>query len=76
VAAALRRHGLDRTPHAAKRHSSRQRAAEVAAGLGFESMADYLARRRAAGWSWRAIAAESGQPPSWVRRQAAACGVG
>jgi hypothetical protein len=76
VAAALRRHGLDRTPHAAKRHASRQRGAEVAAGFGFESMADYLTRRRAAGWTWRAIAAESGQPPSWVRRQAAASGVG
>jgi lambda repressor-like predicted transcriptional regulator len=76
VAAALRRHGLDRTPHAAKRHASRQRAAAVAAGLGFDTIADYLARRRAAGWTWRAIAAEAGQPPSWVRRQAAACGVG
>ena len=28
--------------------------------------------RRAAGWTWRAIAAESGQPASWLRRQAAA----
>jgi hypothetical protein len=75
VAAALCRHRLDRTPHAAKRHASAQRAVGVAAGLGFTSMADYLARRRAAGWTWSAIAAESGQPPSWVRRQAAACGL-
>ena len=75
VASALRRHRLDRTAHAAKRHASRQRAAEVAAGLGFASMADYLTRRRAAGWTWPAIAAESGQSPSWVRRQAAACGL-
>ena len=75
VASALRRHQLDRTPHAAKRHASVQRAAGVAAGLGFASMADYLTRRRAAGWTWSAIAAESGQPPSWIRRQAVACGL-
>jgi AraC-like DNA-binding protein len=75
VASALRRHGLDQTAHAAKRHASRERAAEVAERLGFGSMSDYLAQRRAAGWAWRAIAAESGQPPSWVRRQAAACGL-
>ena len=73
VTSALRRHGLDRTAHAAKRHASRERAAEVAAGLGFESMAGYLTRRRSAGWTWQAIAAETGQPPSWIRRQAAAC---
>jgi AraC-like DNA-binding protein len=75
VASALRRHRLDRTAHAAKRHASAQRAAEVAASLGFASMADYLTRRRAAGWTWSAIAAESGQPPSWVRRQAVAYGL-
>ena len=75
VTSALRRHRLDRTAHAASRHASRQRAAEVAAGLGFASLADYLTRRRAAGWTWSAIAAESGQSPSWLRRQAAACGL-
>ena len=72
VASALRRHGLDQTAHAAKRHASWQRAAEVAAGLGFDDISGYLADRRAAGWTWQAIAAESGQPASWVRRQAAA----
>jgi AraC-like DNA-binding protein len=75
VASALRRHGLDQTAHAAKRHASRQRAAEVAAGLGFDDIFGYLAERRAAGWTWQAIAAESGQPPSWIRRQAAASGL-
>jgi len=75
VASALRRHGLDRTAHVTKRHASRERAAGVAARLGFDSMAAYLARRRAVGWTWSAIAAESGQSPSWVRRQAAACGL-
>ena len=64
VASALRRHGLDRTAHATKRHASRERAADVAARAGFGSIADYMAQRRAAGWTWRAIAAESGQPPS------------
>jgi AraC-like DNA-binding protein len=72
VASALRRHGLGQTAHAAKRHASRQRAGEVAAGLGFDDISGYLADRRAAGWTWQAIAAESGQPASWVRRQAAA----
>jgi AraC-like DNA-binding protein len=75
VASALRRHGVDRTAHAAKRHASRERAAGVAANLGFDSVAAYLDRRRAAGWTWSAIAAESGQTPSWIRRQAAACGL-
>jgi AraC-like DNA-binding protein len=75
VASALRRHGLDQTAHAAKRHASRQRAAEVAAGLGFDDISGYLAERRAAGWTWQAISAESGQPPSWIRRQAAASGI-
>jgi AraC-like DNA-binding protein len=72
VEAALRRHGLARTAHAAKRHQAHQRAAQVAARLGFDSMADYVASRRAAGWTWRAMAAECAQPPSWLRRQAQA----
>jgi AraC-like DNA-binding protein len=75
VASALIRHGLDRTAHAAKRHAARQRAADVAARAGFGDIAGYLTQRRAAGWTWQAIAAESGQPPSWIRRQAAACGL-
>jgi hypothetical protein len=41
------------------------------AGLGFDSIAGYLAARRGAGWTWQAIAAESGQPPTWLRRRAA-----
>jgi len=75
VESALRRHGLARTAHAAKRHAAAERAAQVAAGLGFDGIGEYLGRRRAAGWTWQAIAAESGQPASWVRRQAAACGL-
>jgi AraC-like DNA-binding protein len=66
----LRRHGLARMAHAAKRHEASQRAAQVAARLGFASMAGYIADRRAAGWTWHAMAEECAQPPSWLRRQA------
>jgi hypothetical protein len=72
VESALRRHNLTRTSHASKRHAAQQRAAVVAAALGAGSVPDYVALRRAAGWTWQAIAAESGQPSSWLRRQAAA----
>jgi AraC-like DNA-binding protein len=72
VEGSLRRHGLTRIAHAAKRHQARQRAAQVAARLGFASMADYVADRRSAGWTWDAMAAECAQPPSWLRRQAQA----
>ena len=70
VTSALRRHGLVQVAHAAKRHEADRRAAEVARRLGYPSIADYVARRRAAGVTWRAIAAESGEPQSWLRRHA------
>ncbi len=70
VQAALRQHELDWEAHTAKRHGARERAARVAAGLGFDSMASYVGQRRAVGWTWRAMSAESGQPESWLRRQA------
>ena len=71
VISALRRHGLPVTGHAAKRHAARQRADDVAASLGYATVADYIGRRRADGWTWDAISAESGQPTTWLRRQAA-----
>ena len=71
VTAALSRHGLARTAHAGKRNAARERAAQVAAILGVDSVPRYVAERRAAGWTWQAIAAECDQPPSWLRRQAA-----
>jgi AraC-like DNA-binding protein len=71
VKAALRRHGLPITGHAAKRHTARQRAADAAASLGYPTIAEYIGRRRAEGWTWSAIAAESGQPSTWLRRHAA-----
>jgi hypothetical protein len=70
VAAALARHGLARTAHAGKRQVAGERTAEVAAALGVASIPGYVAERRAAGWTWQAIAAESGQPATWLRRQA------
>jgi hypothetical protein len=70
VANSLRRHGLVRVVHAAKRHEASQRAAQVAAKLGFDSMAGYIAARRAARWTWHAMAEECAQPESWLRRQA------
>jgi hypothetical protein len=69
IGLALRRHGLAPTAHAAKRHAASQRATRVAARHGFGSIAAYIGDRRAAGWTWRAMAEESGQPPSWLRRQ-------
>jgi hypothetical protein len=69
VAAALTRHGLTRTAHAGKRHAAAERLARVAAALGTDSVPHYIAERRAAGWTWPAIAAECGQPESWLRRQ-------
>jgi len=71
ISSALRRHGLVQVAHAAKRHEADRRAAQVARRLGYPSIADYVARRRAAGLTWRAIAAESGEPQSWLRRHAA-----
>ena len=70
VAAALARHGLARTAHSGKRHAAGERTAQVAAVLGVASVPRYVAERRAAGWTWQAIADECGQPPTWLRRQA------
>ncbi|HEY6501299.1 MAG TPA: MucR family transcriptional regulator [Streptosporangiaceae bacterium] len=69
VTAALARHGLARTAHAGQRNAVQERAAQLAAVLGVDSVPGYVAERRAAGWTWQAIAAECGQPASWLRRQ-------
>jgi lambda repressor-like predicted transcriptional regulator len=66
---ALRRRGLTPVAHAAKRHAADQRAAAAASRLGYPSMTDYVQTRRAQGLTWRAIAAESGEPQTWLRRQ-------
>ena len=69
VEAALQRHGVSRTPHAAKRHEASQRAAQVAERLGYPTIASYISDRRARGLTWQAISAESGQPQTWLRRR-------
>ena len=72
VQSALRRHGLAAQPHAAVRHAARTREAAAAAAVGCATVADYVSKRRTAGWTWAAMAAESGQPESWLRRRAQA----
>jgi hypothetical protein len=72
VQSALRRHGLHAMPHAAKRHAAHCREETVAAAMGCASVGEYIASRRSAGWTWSAIAVESGQPQSWLRRHATA----
>jgi hypothetical protein len=72
VQSALRRHGLVAQPHAALRHAAKTREAAAATALGCATIADYVGKRRTAGWTWAAIAAESGQPESWLRRRAQA----
>lgn len=71
VKAALQRHGIEVSAHAARRHAAERRQQQVTAQLGVESIADYIDRRRAQGLTWREMAAESGQPQAWLRRQAA-----
>lgn len=68
VESALRRHGLAKVTYAAKRHSARERESQVAAALGYPRVADYVAQRRAAGWTWASMSAETGQPQTWLRR--------
>jgi AraC-like DNA-binding protein len=72
VHSALRRHGLVPEPHAGSRHAARTRATAAASALGCASIADYVTQRRGAGWTWATMAAESGQPQSWLRRHGCA----
>jgi hypothetical protein len=71
VKAALSRHRLQVAPHAAKRYAAQRRSAEVAARLGVDSLIEFIEQRRAQGWTWQQVAAASGQPQTWLRRQAA-----
>lgn len=70
VQAAMARHRVPRTPHATSRQRTAELSRSVAHAHGFDELGDYLADRRRAGWSWRRIAAESGRPPTWLRRRA------
>lgn len=70
IESALRRHRITRQPHATSRASREERGAAIAGRFGFGRLEEYFSDRRAAGMSWRAIAAECGQPQTWVRRRA------
>jgi len=72
VESALARHDIAHVPHATSRARREERRAELAERFGHPTFAAYVTDRRAAGLSWRAIAAECGQPEIWVRRQAGA----
>jgi hypothetical protein len=69
VKAALLRHGISPSPHATKRHAARQRATDVAAELGVDSVSEFIESCQAEGWTWRQLAAATGQSVSWLRRQ-------
>jgi lambda repressor-like predicted transcriptional regulator len=70
IESALRRHHIPRQAHAKTRASREERTSAVATRFGFTHLDDYLTNRRAAGMSWRAIAAECDQPQTWIRRRA------
>ncbi|TCK25802.1 hypothetical protein [Pseudonocardia endophytica] len=69
VDAAMTRHGVPVTVHAAVRRRTEERAAAVATDFGYACLADYLHARRSVGLSWRRIAHECGQPATWLRRR-------
>lgn len=70
VTTALASHGVPVVAHATTRGRYQDQGAAIAARFGFADLGCYLADRRAAGLSWRAIAAECGRPETWVRRRA------
>jgi ROS/MUCR transcriptional regulator protein len=69
VKSALFRHGINIELHATKRRVALQRSAALAATLGVPSITEFIESRRAQGWTWQQLAAASGQPVSWLRRQ-------
>jgi lambda repressor-like predicted transcriptional regulator len=70
ILAALRHHGIQPVPHAAKRHHAAHRSHTVAESLGFDSLASYIAERRAHGVTWKSLVAESGLAETTLRRHA------
>lgn len=69
VVSGMRRHGISRTAHAGKRHAAAERDRRTAHRLGFASLADYIADRRAAGMTWADMAAEAGLPETTLGRR-------
>ena len=72
VRSALERHGVPVQVHAAKRTEAQRRTQAVATAVGCASVAEYVQLRRLAGWTWAAMAAETGQPQTWLRRHSEA----
>ncbi|GIF45735.1 hypothetical protein DFJ67_0628 [Asanoa ferruginea] len=70
ILTALRHHGISPMPHATKRHQAADRDRAVARGLGFDSLAAYVAAGRAQGHTWKRLAADSGLPETTLRRHA------
>lgn len=68
ILAAMRHHGIEPIAHATKRHHAAHRSHTVAAALGYDSLAAYVADRRAAGTTWKSLAAESGIAETTLRR--------
>jgi len=68
VRSALTRHALAYRPHAAKRDAAQRRAQDVAADLDVDSISEFVDQCKTHGWSWRQMAAVSGQPETWLRR--------
>lgn len=68
LVAAMRRSDIEPVPHATKRYDAGLRDASVARSLGFASVAEYVADRRARGFTWKRLAAESGMAETTLRR--------
>lgn len=68
ILAALRHHGIDPVSHATKRHQARNRDQAMARSLGYDSIASYVADRRARGATWKSLVAESGLAETTLRR--------
>jgi hypothetical protein len=71
VKSALQRHEVTVSAHVSRRFNAQRRADQVAALLGVESIEVFVSQARQLGWTWRQIAAESGQPETWLRRHSA-----
>jgi hypothetical protein len=67
--AAMSRHGITPAAHIAKRAAAADRSNAAAAARGFDSIAGYIADRRARGVSWKAMSAEVGMPQTSLRRR-------
>jgi hypothetical protein len=68
IATALRRNGIQPIPHTTKRSTAAHRSSTTAQALGFDSLSSYIRHRRTCGFTWKALARESGLPETTIRR--------